>query len=172
MSALEFIVRPPADRFGLKGPNAPEWLAAAGLEIPAVPNTWTSSSLFVARLGASEFFLEDLPGGTALRQLLEAGLPRGVYPVLREDSAFRLSGDGAFDVLAQVCSIDFSSMVADDRPVIMTSMVGVSVIVVAYEAPDETRYRIWCDPTFGRYLQQTLGHIVIECGGNYTGVSE
>jgi hypothetical protein len=32
-------------------------------------------------------------------------------------------------------------------------------------------YRIWCDPTFGPYLGESLGAVVIECGGRYTGVS-
>jgi hypothetical protein len=32
------------------------------------------------------------------------------------------------------------------------------------------RYRIWCDPTFGPYLGSSLGGVVVECGGGYTGV--
>ena len=33
-------------------------------------------------------------------------------------------------------------------------------------------YRIWCDPTFGPYLGESLGAVVIDCGGRYTGVLE
>ena len=173
MNTLEFAVRPAADRFGLKGPRAAQWLQGFGVEVPAGPNTWCSSSLFVARLGTGEFFIEDAAGGVTLRSMLpapDANLP-GVYPVLREDAAFLLSGNGALDVLAQVCNIDFSAVVLESQPVIMTSMIGVSVLVVPYQGDDQRRYRIWCDPSFGRYLDETVGHIVIECGGNYTGVS-
>jgi hypothetical protein len=38
-------------------------------------------------------------------------------------------------------------------------------------AAGERHYRIWCDPTFGPYLGESLGAVVIECGGRYTGVS-
>jgi sarcosine oxidase subunit gamma len=173
MSGLAFQVRPAADRFGLKGPRAAEWLSARGLELPAAPNTWASSTLLVARLGTGEFFLEDAPGGAVLRGLVPAAdtHPPGVYPVLREDAAFLLSGDGSADVLAQICNVNFAELDLGRQPVIMTSMIGVSVLVVSYDAADEQRHRIWCDPTFARYLEGTIGHIVMECGGNYTGVS-
>jgi hypothetical protein len=37
--------------------------------------------------------------------------------------------------------------------------------------PQGDQYRIWCDPTFGPYLGESLGMVVIECGGRYTGAS-
>ena len=173
MSTLEFAVRPAADRFGLKGPQAPQWLQGFGIEVPAAPNTWSRSALFVARLGTGEFFIEDEAGGVTLRGMIPGpdANPPGVYPVLREDAAFLLSGEGALEVLAQICNIDFSTLALAPRPVVMTSMIGVSVLVVPAEAADGRCFRIWCDPTFGRYFEETVGHIVIECGGNYTGVS-
>ena len=173
MNTLEFKVRPSADRLGLKGPRAVEWLRGLGIEVPRVSNTWAISPLFVARLGTGEFFIEDEAAGTMLRGLLPApdAHPPGVYPVLREDSAFLLSGDGSSDVLAQICNIDFSGLALQRQPVVMTSMIGVSVLVAPYAVLEGRCYRIWCDPTFGRYLQDTLGQIVIECGGDYTGVS-
>jgi sarcosine oxidase gamma subunit len=172
MSGLHFAVRDPADRFGLKGPQAARWLGSYGIDLPQSPNTWTSGVLLVARLGSSEYFLEDRSGGTTLRGMIaDAGAHPGVYPVLREDAAFLLSGDGSLDVLAQVCNVNFAEFDLERHPAIMTSMSGVSVLVVPYDAADERRYRVWCDPTFGSYLEETLGKIVIECGGNYTGVS-
>jgi sarcosine oxidase, subunit gamma len=185
MSALEFETRAPRDRLGLKGPRAAEWLVTQSIMLPVAPNTWASSAsssadsgarddaLLVARLGVGEFFLEDCAGGTTLRAIApapESALP-GVYPVLREDSAFLLSGEGSHDVLAQVCNVNFADLDLASRPVIMTLMIGVAVLVVPDGAGIERRYRIWCDPTFGSYLGDTLGAVVIECGGRVTGVT-
>jgi sarcosine oxidase subunit gamma len=156
-----------------------DWLTEQGIAFPAAANTWTGSGsagadtgLLVARLGTGEFFLEDVEGGDRLRHIAPASEshPPGVYPVLRQDAAFSLSGDGGADVLAQVCNVNFSALVLDSRPVIMTLMVGVAVLVVPRDLDGQRQYLIWCDPTFGPYLAQTLGNIVIECGGNYKGV--
>jgi sarcosine oxidase subunit gamma len=191
MSALALTVQNPRGRLGLKGPRAAEWLVARGIVLPMAPNTWTHSGedaaadgLLVARLGTAEFFLEDGAAGTALRRISPSledhprgGSPPGVYPVLREDWAFRLGGDAVHDVLAQVCNVDFAALSLVTRPLIMTLMIGVAVLVVpqggasAEGAAGERHYRIWCDPTFGPYLGESLGAVVIECGGRYTGVS-
>jgi sarcosine oxidase subunit gamma len=127
--------------------------------------------------------------------------PPGVYPVLREDWAFDLGGERVHDVLAQVCNVNFAALSLDSNPLIMTLMIGVAVLVVPqrraetqggtadhhglaeqgapteYHGPAEHAepagrlYRIWCDPTFGPYLGESLGAVVSECGGSYTGVS-
>jgi sarcosine oxidase, subunit gamma len=74
--------------------------------------------------------------------------------------------------------VDFAALSLVTRPLIMTLMIGVAVLVVpqggasAEGAAGERHYRIWCDPTFGPYLGESLGAVVIECGGRYTGVSE
>ena len=175
MSALALEVREYRDRVGLKGPRAAEWLAANGVPLPAAPNTWAHSEaslsdpLLVARLGASEFFLEDGAGGTALERIsgsLDQPQP-GVYPVIREDWAFLLGGEGVHEVLVQVCNVNFAALPLDSHPVIMTLMMGVAVLVV----PQKEQYRIWCDPTFGPYMSESLGAVVIECGGSYRGAS-
>lgn len=176
---LEF--RASRDRFGLKGPRAAEWLVTHGIVLPVAPNTWTHSAdsaergdaLLVARLGSSEFFLEDRAGGTTLRGIspLPDAHPPGVYPVLREDAAFLLSGEGSHDVLAQVCNVNFAELAVDSRPVIMTLMIGVAVLAVPEGAGAMSRYRIWCDPTLGSYLGDALGAVVIESGGRVRGVT-
>jgi sarcosine oxidase subunit gamma len=194
MSALALELRARRDRLGLKGPRAADWLVTQGIDVPATPNTWTQSAntwaqseegtaadvLLAARLGAAEFFLEDGAAGTALKRIFPAldGNPPGVYPVLREDWAFGLGGEGVHDVLAQVCNVNFAALPLDSRPLIMTLMIGVAVLVVPQimvsggaGGAAERRYRIWCDPTFGPYLGESLGAVVIECGGSYTGVS-
>jgi sarcosine oxidase subunit gamma len=166
-----------AARLGLKGPRAAEWLAAQGVAAPARVNTWSRApaaqpDVLIARLGASEFFLEAHDHGALAS--LAAGLaaePAGVYPVLREDFAFRLSGPGVHDVLAQVCNVDFEGLDLEARPVIMTLMIGVAVLAVPDGRSEARHYRFWCDPTFGPSLSETLGALVVECGGTITGES-
>jgi len=195
MSTLALKLHEPCDRLGLKGPRAAEWLAAHGIVLPMAPNSCThaeqaltADALLVARLGQLEFYLEDAAAGTTLKRIAPSlnAHPPGVYPVLREDWAFQLGGEGADDVLAQVCNVNFAALSLASHPVIMTLMIGVAVLIVpqsvasAPGAPSgadasngavERQYRIWCDPTFGPYLGESLGAVVIECGGRYTGVS-
>ncbi|MEP6546212.1 MAG: hypothetical protein ABJD53_02000 [Gammaproteobacteria bacterium] len=191
MSTLSLTLNERRERLGLKGPRAAEWLVAHGMVLPMLPNTWTYSEaanaadiLLVARLGSSEFFVEDAVAGTTLKRIAPSGEdhPPGVYPVLREDRAFDLRGAGADDVLAQVCNVNFATLALDSHPVIMTLMIGVAVLVMPQavtgplvtgqatggETP-ERRYRIWCDPSFGPYLSESLGAVVNECGGRITG---
>jgi sarcosine oxidase subunit gamma len=175
MSALALKLHRQRDRLGLKGPRAAEWLIAQGIVLPMAPNTWTHSepstadALLVARLGSGEFFLEEGMAGTTLERISPSldQHPPGVYPVLREDWAFDLGGERVHDVLAQVCNVNFAALSLDSNPLIMTLMIGVAVLVV----PAERQYRIWCDPTFGPYLGESLGAVVSECGGSYTGES-
>jgi sarcosine oxidase subunit gamma len=181
MSALTFHNRGRLERCGLKGPGAVQWLTERGLPVPQAPNSWAGAAhadeqtILVARLGTAEFFLEDHAQGTRLRDIRPhaPGHPQGVYPVLREDAGFLLSGAGSLDVLAQVCNVNFADPPPAARPVIMTSMIGVSVLVVAQLAPAggadaecRRQFRIWCDPSFGAYMEESLGTVVNECGGN------
>jgi sarcosine oxidase subunit gamma len=178
----EFRGRPSRHRFGLKGPTAAQWLLAHGLSVPAAPNTWVGEegpsetlpvidTLLVARLGGSEFFLEDREGGATLRNLdpgvtgAPGSYPAGVYPVLRQDAAFLLSGEGSLDVLAQVCNVNFGEVVLESNPVIMTLMVGVAVLVIPQVIQGARQFKIWCDPTFGTYLAECVGTVVVESGG-------
>jgi sarcosine oxidase subunit gamma len=170
-------------RVGVKGPRAAEWLVAQGIALPMEPNSWAYSTagtaaaderdgLLVARLGTAEFFLEETQPGTLLQGIPAklAAHPPGVYPVLREDAAFRLSGQGVHDVLAQVCNVHFAALALDSRPLIMTLMIGIAVLVVPQGSDAERRYRIWCDPTFGPSLSEALGAVVVDCGGTNRGV--
>jgi sarcosine oxidase subunit gamma len=52
----------------------------------------------------------------------------------------------------------------------MTSMVGVSVLVLWYRLQAQPYYRIWCDGTFGPYLWETLAEIAGELGGGAIGL--
>jgi sarcosine oxidase subunit gamma len=183
MSALELWADVAGERAGLKGPRAAQWLGAAGIELPASPNRWVATgipgsahdALLVARLGASEYFLEDRVESDAgfLHKLIAAlATPfAGVYPVLRSDAAFVLCGDGTLDVLAQTCNVNFGALDLATRPVIMTMMIGVSVLVIPQTVDGDVQYRIWCDPTFGSYLEAAVGEVVIDCGGRHKGMA-
>jgi sarcosine oxidase, subunit gamma len=159
-----------ARRTGLKGPNAAQMLAGLGIEVPAKPNTWTSldapgdagSPNVVCRLGASEFFLEEAGDASrvaALEERLASG-GAGAWPVLREDTALLLGGPAADAVLAEVCNLNFAAQDLDARPVSMTLMIGVSVLVLPQAAAAGRIFRIWCDPTYGPYLGTELEEIV------------
>lgn len=150
-------------RLGLKGPRAAELLATLGIPVPAQPNTWApledaGAPGIVARLGGTEFFIECDATGDRLRALdaqLAAGAA-GAYPVLHEDFSVVLGGSAAEDVLAQVCNVNFGALDLAARPVVMTSMIGVGVLVLPQAADDGVSYRIWCDPSYGSYLQSAL----------------
>ncbi len=169
-------------RLGLKGPAAAYWLGHAQVPIPERANSWVSLELsggaspwtLVARLGLTEFFIETDPDSPRLRELAQA-LGNGhdhVYPVLREDRALVLGGKGAEDVLTQVCNVDFASLALESNPVVLTLMTGVAVVVVPQAEREGRRYRIWCDPSFGRYLWNTLRAIVVESGGDELGIGQ
>jgi sarcosine oxidase subunit gamma len=162
---------------GCKGPRAAEWLSAQGLAVPVAPNSYStaadsSDQVLIARLGRSEFFLEQgMPGETVRRVAAPATTFSGIYPVLHEDFAWTLSGTGAEAMLAEVCNINFAALQMAAHPVIMTLMIGVSVLIVPQDMAGMRQYRIWCDPTYGPSLGETLQGVVEECGGTYSGVT-
>jgi sarcosine oxidase, subunit gamma len=163
---------------GCKGPNAAGWLAGLGLDIPAAPNSYSliadaPQELVIARLGFNEFFLEQGMAGDMVRRVTAAmaGSPPGVYPVLREDCGWMLSGALAEAMLAEVCNVNFAALDLVARPVIMTLMIGVAVLVVPAASGGQRQYRIWCDPTYGPSLGEALQGVVVESGGTYLGVT-
>jgi sarcosine oxidase, subunit gamma len=163
-------------RFGVKGLGAASWLESQGIVVPDRPNTWNSlvqdgisQGGIIARLGLTEFLIEDSIHSHVANQLSKAcgQLPSKVYPVLRQDAAIAIRGSNINELLQQTCSVNFRALSLSERPVILTSMVGVSVTIIPGEP-----YRIWCDGTFGAYLWRTLGAIVEEMGGGVVGVDE
>ena len=158
-------------RTGCKGPGAAAWLSARAFPVPPAPNTWAACGADagrVARLGSSEFFIEaDLARVAALEAALACTVP-DVYPVQRADAAFLIEGAGVHDALAQVCNINFAILELSGAPVIMTLMIGVAVLVLPEAGEGGRRYRIWCDPSFGEYLDHELGVIVGAAGAEAT----
>jgi sarcosine oxidase subunit gamma len=152
-------------RFGLKGPRAAAALEELGITIPAQPNSWAPlhagvadpSTGIIGRLGTTEFFIEESGDAAASIARLEELTTRGVagaYPVLREDCALVLAGPAAGDVLAQVCNVNLPALDTAARPVVMTLMIGVAVLVMPQSSAYGTIYRMWCDPSFGPYLRE------------------
>lgn len=158
------------NRLGVKGAGAAAWLSTQSIPIPDRPNSWypLAETGIIARLGMSEFLIES----TIAPQLNLAcnSLPAKVYPVLRQDLAIALIGKQVNELLLQTCSFNFQSLSIAEHPVILTSMVGVSVTVIPGDRNELPFYRIWCDGTFGEYLWQTLLAIVNELGGGVIGV--
>jgi sarcosine oxidase subunit gamma len=161
----------PEKRMGLKGPRAAQLLRELRFAVPDSPNTWSplrpgegmGGWNVVARLGNSEFFVEECdaaPGVAALEDALGPGVD-GACPVLREDFAFVLGGASADAVLAQVCNVNFAGLAFERRPIVMTLMIGVGVLVLPQVSDADGRsFRIWCDPTYGAYLWAELEEIV------------
>jgi len=165
----------PQRRVGVKGPRAAEALKQLGLAVPTRPNCWApmrdqdrdDSWNVVGRLGFTEFFVEErgeAAGVVALERLTAENFT-GAYPVLREDLGLVLGGDRVTEALAQVCNVNFSALDIGQRPIVMTLMVGVSVLVLPQQQLDGAIYRIWCDPSFGTYLWETLEEVVHKMPG-------
>jgi len=162
-------------RTGLKGRNAARWLVQRGVQVPPRANTWTphGSGGLVARLGETEFLIEDglAPGSARDFALQLEDASDNVYPVLRQDTAIALTGNRVNEVLRQTCSVDFAS-IDTAGALVMTSMIGVPVLVIPQTHDGFPLVRIWTDPTFGPYLWRTLLQIVQELGGGPAGLSQ
>lgn len=163
-------------RFGVKGPQAAAWLTQQGILLPDRPNSWYAlpAGGIVARLGVNEFLIEDSHQSQVASQLAQACQPppAQVYPVLRQDVALALCGPAIHSLLRQTCNINFSALCLIDRPLVLTSLIGVSVLIIPGERSGQPLYRLWCDSTFGPYLWHTLLSIAEELGGGAIGAAQ
>lgn len=159
-------------RIGVKGRNARFWLNALGVTTPERPNQWLAlpCGSLVARLGDNEFVVVSAGDGHVINTITTAAPAHGVYPVPRFDADLLLAGKRVPELLAQTCAFDFSGLDAATQPLVMTSMVGVGVTVLALPGADGPRYRLWCDGTYGGYLWRTLTGIAGEFGGGAVGL--
>lgn len=156
-------------RTGVKGPGAAAALADAGLATPARPNSWCrSEGAIVARLGLTEYLVEDSSGSAAVSRVLSMPVGPDVYPVPRYDAALVVAGPQAPDLFRQTCAVDISTLDSSGA-LVLTSMVGVGVTVAAVMTPAGVSYRIWCDGTYGGYLWETLCGVAEEMGGGWLG---
>ena len=156
---------------GCKGSAAADWLNSHIDKLPP-RNSWLhiSEGSTVARLGDNEFFIEDA-AQTSLSARIKEALRQpadGVCPVHRNDAGFALAGDRANELLIEVCSFNFKEL--PPGSVVMTTMAGVSVLLLHRDAGARGCYRIWCDPTMAAYLWDTLSEIALELGGGPIGI--
>ena len=161
-------------RTGLKGPGAAEWLDRQAVSVPPRANSWgpLPGGGMIARLAETEFLLEDPLGG---RLAVDVGHAlgkgaKGVYPVARKDVALFVWGTRLNDVLLETCSVNFAAVSAPHRELVLTSMIGVSVLAIPWPGDAAPACRIWADPSFGRYLWEALLEIVEEMGGGPAGI--
>lgn len=161
-------------RYGVKGPQASQWLADHELAIPAKPNSWSICKLksLVLRLGTGEFLIEDLFGGYACKDLAaDTQRVAGVYQVPRADAAFILSGSEVLNLLSELCSLDLRDKALQPDEVVMTQVAGVSATILRQTLDGEQVYRLWCDGTYGPYMWDVLLKIAGELGGGAVGLS-
>ena len=157
-------------RAGIKGPGAAAALAGLGLATPAQPNSWCrSEAALVARLGLTEYLIEDSAGGDTVDKVLALPDMDGVYPVPRFDAELVIAGPQAVDLFRQTCAVDVATLDAAGGALALTSMVGVGVTVAAVMTPAGVTFRVWCDGTYGGYLWETLSEVAEEMGGGPVG---
>ena len=164
-------------RVGCKGPAAEQWLSAQGIGVPSGANRFgvDARGLLSARLATSEFLFEatlDEANATlaAARRALElAETPSGVYPVLRQDFVLELHGPEVHDLFAQTCAVDLLPLERDSTaaggPVVLTSMIGVGVVIACRPGADGARFTIWSDPSYSHYFWTQLLAIATSMGG-------
>ena len=158
-------------RYGVKGPLAAKWLASHGVVLPAKANTWVlSGQAIVMRLGASEFLIEDQADGGVCDNLAADTLRvAGVYKVPRADTAYQLVGSGVLDLFAELCPLDLRETALAENDVIMTQVAGISATFLRQTIDNKMIYRLWCDGTYGAYMQHTLADIAAELDGRTSG---
>ncbi|GAB7562038.1 hypothetical protein LG202_00770 [Methylobacillus methanolivorans] len=160
-------------KFGVKGPQAAQWLAGQGVTIPPSANSWVRSEdgSLVLRLGNSEFLIEDAPGGTSCERLAQAYAgAKGVYPVPHVEASFAMSGAAVQVLFSEVCSIDLTRAALGAQDVVMTQFAGVSVVLMHQDLEEESHFRLWCDSSYGPYLWEVIAGIAHEHNGGPVGI--
>jgi hypothetical protein len=164
-------------RVGCKGPAAEAWLAQLGITVPRGANRYSidSRGVLAARLATSEFLFESTHADAAptlvaaKRALEETDVPPGVYPVLRQDFVIEISGRRTQELFAQTCAVDLFPVERDASAtagaVVLTSMIGVSVVITCRACADGPRFTLWSDPSYSHYFRTQLAAIATELGG-------
>ncbi|MEP7311797.1 MAG: sarcosine oxidase subunit gamma [Pseudomonadota bacterium] len=152
-------------RLGVKGPDAAQLLAEAGLPVPASPNSVIcldparhAGGGRCLRLGNSEFLVEQDVSDEAILalQLTLTTTALRAWPALRCDRSLVLRGPDTRALLLQICDFDFTTLEAAPHTAVMTLMAGISVIIARDDKAAMPGIRIWCDPGFGDYLHDCL----------------
>lgn len=161
-------------RFGVKGPQASQWLATQKIKTPDSINSWViDKDVLVLRLGSSEFLVEQQVSGDVCKQLNEASEVNtaGVYKVLRADAAFVISGDQILTMFSELCKLDLSEKALKPNQLIMTQVADISATLVPEIINDRLVIRLWCDGTYGAYMWRVLHQLAQELGGGAVGLT-
>lgn len=168
MQILRVIDLSAHERYGVKGPQAAKWLASHGVATPKNANAWVlnEGKTLVMRLGTSEFLIEDQVGGKACKKLAsDSKRVAGVYKVPHADASYLLAGSEVLNVLSELCSLDLRESALAENDLVMTQLAGISATILRQRMDNETVYRVWCDGTYGVYMQHVLRDIALELGG-------
>ena len=160
-------------RYGVKGAQAANWLAMHGVKIPEAANTWVlHEQTLVMRLGSTEFLIEDQAGGETCKKLLADTLRvANVYKVPRADAAYLLAGSAVPNLLSELCALDLSETALLENDVMMTQVASISATILRQTLNNESVYRLWCDGTYGVYMQHVLDELTVELSINSDGLS-
>ncbi len=164
MQALNIIDVSALARYGVKGPKAEKWLVSHGVAVPKHANSWlfNADETLVMRLGSSEFLIEDQFGGQTCKKLAAVSTRvAGVYKVLHADASYLLAGSEVLNLLSEVCALDLRESALAENALVMTQVAGISATVLRQSINNETAYRLWCDGTYGVYMQ----HVLLEISG-------
>lgn len=160
-------------RFGVKGPQANQWLASQKIKTPDSVNSWVKDKgVLVLRLGSSEFLIEQQMSGEVCQQLNQASQVNtvGVYKVLRADAAFIISGNEIPTMFSELCKLDLSEKSLQPNQIIMTQIADISATIVPELVNDQLVIRLWCDGTYGAYMWRVLHQLAQEQGGGAVGL--
>ena len=148
-------------RYGVKGPQASKWLASHGVATPKDANSWVQNDqTLVMRLGGSEFLIEDQGSGKTCEKLAaETKRVDGVYKVPHADAAYLLAGSEVLNLLSELCALDLRESELLENDLVMTQLAGISATVLRRKIHNETVYKLWCDGTYGEYMQHVLDEI-------------
>lgn len=154
-------------KFGAKGRDVEQWLAASGIDVPEnvfETRAWSNGGL-ISRFGSNEFFLEDGPANCALAPLIEQASATAdqVFSVEHQEATFLLTGTKSLDVLSQTCGINFRASVPGF--VVMTRVAGVSCVVLPQTIAGIAAYRVWVDPSYAESLWEVFAEISDSIGG-------
>ena len=170
-------------KFGVKGPGAEAFLKREGVSTPT--EVYGIDSIagggWVVRVDRDEFFLEEALAGNKVESL-DAALGvggAGVYRVEHQETGLLLCGINAVQVFRQTCGYPFEiepGIGQEDQPIrsteyVLTRVALATCAILRYTWNGIPAYRIWCVPSSGRYLWETLLEICNDLGGKPVGLS-
>lgn len=151
-------------RFGLKGPGSADWLAAAGVTLPAPNRIDSSSGATVLRLGGNDITLLGDPAAqealVALRDRWEAANgPKG-YSSWREEAWawLHLEGPALEAALARLCAVDLRPGCFDPEAIAQTRFAHVDAVVIRRGGAAEVVFDIAASAMVLRRIRHGGGH--------------